>query len=101
MKQTVYKNDFIKAFQTIRPDNFTPYALEEMFDAFEQYEEDTGEEMELDVIAICCDFGQCTLEEINQDYSQEFKNIDEALDWLSERTWTVASSDKWVVFQDF
>lgn len=101
MKTTVYKNNFVDAFRTIRPDNFTPYALEQMYEAFEQYEEDCGEEMELDVIAICCDFGQYTLEEINQDYSEEFDNIEDAIEWLQDRTWVVANTDQWVVFQGF
>lgn len=58
MKTTVYKHDFTEAFRRIRPDNFSYAALRAMFDYFEQLEEEIGEEMELDVIAMCCDYAE-------------------------------------------
>lgn len=36
--------------------NFPPAALEALFEFFEELEDETGELVELDVIAICCDF---------------------------------------------
>ena len=54
MKQTVYLNDFINAFQKIRPDNFSYEGLEQLFEYLESYEEDAQEQIELDVIALCC-----------------------------------------------
>ncbi len=56
MKQSVSEYTFTEAFRKIRPDNFSYAGLKAMFDYFEQMEEDTGEEMELDVIAICCEW---------------------------------------------
>jgi hypothetical protein len=101
MKQTLSKYDFVDQITKIRPDNFTPYALEEMFDWFELYEGDCGEEVEFDPIAICCDFGQYSLEEINNDYSQEFKDMEQAIEWLNDQTLVIANTDQWVVFQGF
>ena len=68
MKQTVTETMFRDTFRAIRPDNFSYAALGELFDWFEDYEDATGEEMELDVIAICCDWSEYTLEELKQDY---------------------------------
>jgi len=68
MKTTVTEHDFKEAFRSIRPDNFSWVALGAMFEWLEQYEEDTGEEFELDVIALCCDFSEYTIEELQQDY---------------------------------
>jgi hypothetical protein len=41
-----------------RYDNFDYDGLKALFEYLEQYEEDCGEEIELDVIAICCDYSQ-------------------------------------------
>lgn len=39
-----------------RTTNFSYAGLNALFDYLAEYEEDTGEELELDVIALCCDF---------------------------------------------
>jgi len=57
MKTTVTFSDFRQAFKAIRPDNFSHEGLEQLWEYFESYERDTGEEIELDVIAICCERG--------------------------------------------
>ena len=51
-----------------RADNFSYEALGLLFDYFEAYEMDTGEEIELDVIAICCDFSEDSPENIRDQY---------------------------------
>jgi len=65
MKQSVNQLDFRAAFnQMDRGDNFTPDALDALFEYLEEYEQDTGAEIELDVIALCCDFTEAeSLEE--------------------------------------
>ena len=67
MKTTVSVYDFRDAFRSIRPDNFSYEGQGLLFDYFEQFEEDTGQEMELDVIAICCDFSESSIEQIIRD----------------------------------
>ena len=69
MKSNVTEYDFRRAFETIRPDNFSYQGLGAMYEWFESYEDDTGEEIELDVIAICCDFCEYTLDELESEYS--------------------------------
>ena len=56
MKQTVYFEDFNKAFQKTRPNNFSRDALGALYNYFQEIEADTGEEFDLDAIAICCDY---------------------------------------------
>jgi len=58
MKQTVSYYGFVDTFMSIRPENFSRQALTAMFEYFEEYEDSSGEEMELDVVAICCDFSE-------------------------------------------
>jgi len=58
MKQTVQLHDFRDAFRSIRPDNFSYEGLATLWDYLDEYEQSTGEELELDVIAICCDFSE-------------------------------------------
>ena len=59
MKTTVTEHDFIKAFDTYhRSTNFSIQGRRALFDYLIELEDGTGEEMELDVIALCCDFAE-------------------------------------------
>ena len=69
MKNTVNFYDFRRAFADIRPDNFSDAGLSALFDYLEQYEEDVGEDLELDVIAFCCDFSEDWADNIAADYN--------------------------------
>ena len=70
MKTTIYKALFIDAFtHSGRANQFSRQALELIFEYIEQLEQDTGEETELDVIAICCDYAESSLTEVLSNYS--------------------------------
>jgi hypothetical protein len=56
MITTVNIHDFREAFRTTRHNSFSYDGLAALFDYLEQLEEDLGEPMELDVIALCCDY---------------------------------------------
>jgi hypothetical protein len=71
MKTTVNFSEFRDIFQQIRPDNFSYQGQKILFYYFEEYEESTGEEIELDVIAICCDFSEDSFENIADQYGIE------------------------------
>ena len=102
MYQTISKCDFKDAFRVYgRTDNFSSEALGLLFNFFENMEADTGEQIELDVVGICCDYCESTLEDINQDYDQEFDDLDEAEEWLQEQTCVVGSTDDTIVFAGF
>jgi hypothetical protein len=70
MKLSLDKYGFERAFvDANRKEQFSYEALGLLFDYFEDYEEQTGEEIELDVIAICCDYYEDTTENIARNYS--------------------------------
>ena len=67
---TLSKDDFIRRFLELRPENFSVYALEALFDELEEISEGTGESIEFDPISICCDYTEYhSLEEIQKEYS--------------------------------
>lgn len=100
MKQTVNVYDFRKAFFDYdRGDNFSLLALTALFEYLEQLEEDIGEEMDLDVIALCCDFTEWdSVYDYNSYYDTEYKDLDE----LSEAVTAipVPRTDRFIT-QDF
>lgn len=70
MKVTVDESMFCDLFADYdRKDNFSSEGLSLLFDYLEQLEEETGNEMELDVIALCCDYSELTLEQFAVEYS--------------------------------
>ena len=78
MKTTVNFNDFRDAFRAYnRLDNFSRQGLEVLFDYLEQWEADAGEELELDVIAICCDFSEDSTDNIAKDYRIDVEGMDD------------------------
>jgi hypothetical protein len=60
MKTTVNSSDFINAFRGRegRYDQMGGYAgLHALFRHLSEWEQDTGEEIELDVVGLCCEWG--------------------------------------------
>ena len=87
MKQTINKYQFRDAFMSIRPDNFSYESLEILFEYFEQLEDDIGEDIELDVIAICCDWVESTPDEIREYYDPvDVDSNSDIEDYLEEQT---------------
>lgn len=102
MKQTINFYDFDDAFRRMdRLENFSYDAKKGLFEWLEQYEEDAGEELELDVIALCCDFTELELSDIELEYNESFNSISECIDWLNEQTAVVWYDDNSVLFQVF
>lgn len=71
MKRTIGVYDFIDEFRGGQyKNNFSYEGLKALFEYFENYEEETGKEIELDVVAIACDWTEYeNLEEIKENYS--------------------------------
>jgi hypothetical protein len=70
MKTTVSLYDFRDSFKRMgRDKQFTYEGLGVLFQYLEDYEEITNEEIELDVVAICCDFTEDTWLNIADSYS--------------------------------
>lgn len=78
MFQQISKYDFARAFEQVRPDNFSRAGLSALYEYLEQLEEDIGNPIELDVIAICCEYAEYeSLEEFQEDYGDDYQSIDE------------------------
>ena len=63
-----------------RDDQFTYAGQRALFDYLEAYEEVTGESLEFDVIALCCDYTEATYDEIAEMYSIEADDEDDIED---------------------
>ena len=69
MQQTITFSQFVDAFRDCgRYDQFGYNALRVLFDYLEACEEATDIQIELDVIALCCEFAVASWEEIAEDY---------------------------------
>lgn len=108
MKQTVYFNDFQSAFNSVRPDNFSYEGLRALFDFICEQEDDTGIEQELDVIALCCDFSELTIEEIIRQYGIDCDDVEDdsldqcVMDFLCDNTTVLPMLDNGsIVFVNF
>ena len=79
MKQTINEFDFKNEFKKIRPDNFSYDGLTALYDYLIQFEEDTGEELEFDPIAYCCEFSEYeNFKEVKQNYDiKSFKELED------------------------
>jgi hypothetical protein len=99
MKKTIDKHDFVQEFRNYnREDNFSREGLEALFDYIEQYEEDTGLEMELDVIAICCEYTEYeNIQEFNENYGKECETIED----IEYYTQVIPLSGDGFIIQDF
>jgi hypothetical protein len=108
MKATIHRHDFLRAFEDAgRGTQFSRVALFELFDYLEQLESDSGVEIELDVVAICCDYTESTYAELIEQYDipidSDYGESEETqiVDWLNDRTSVVAMLDYSVVYLNF
>ena len=78
MIEVVTESQFIDRFRKIRPTNFTYEGLQALFEYLEQYEDDTGDTIEFDVIGLCCEFSQYdNLKEFQDDYGKDYECIED------------------------
>lgn len=89
MKTTITQSDFVSAFKRSadRKDCFSYAGLCALFDHYEQLEQDTGEEIELDAVAICCDWTEyASALEAAQAYGFEGDEEDRPFYFLTNKT---------------
>ena len=110
MKQTIGQSQFIEEFRTMgRYDQFGYDALVSLFDYFEQYEQDTDEEIELDVIAIYCEYSVDSVDDIASNYGIDLSDCEDddekreaVLDYLNDNTQVVdGDCNGQIVYQQF
>ena len=73
MKNTINFYAFEREFEKCgRGNQFTREGLKALFNYLEEYEQDCGEEIELDVIALCCEFVEYdSLEDFHSEYDKD------------------------------
>lgn len=109
MITTINLNDFRQAFHNMdRTNQFSYEGLEVLFDWFEDLEASQEQSIELDVIAICCDYSEASVKEIIDTYSididgVEADEVDEfVLDYLNDRTIVLGVCEHGeIVYQNF
>lgn len=109
MKQTVNFSHFVDAFRAYdRYDQFGYQALMVIFEYLEELEESTGQELELDVVAICCDYATDNWEAIAENYSIDLDGLDDeeekqeaVIEYLNENTIVLGQTDCEIVYQAF
>ena len=81
-----------------RSENFTPAGVRVLFDYLEEISEGSGEDINLDIIGLCCEYSEDTFEDIAANYKidltdrygetiddvEEIKHI--VLDYLNKNT---------------
>lgn len=83
MFTTVSNHAFVDAFRGSNTygDNFSYNGLNTLFDIIEEYEESIGEEIELDIVALCCGYSEyASLRDVASNYASEFKDTIEEME---------------------
>ena len=89
MKTTITQSDFVSAFKnnSERKNQFSYGALCALFEHYDEIEQHTGDEIELDVVAICCDWTEyATALEAAQAYGFDGEEEDKPFHFLTNET---------------
>lgn len=89
---------FCDAFSKMgRKDNFSYEGLKALFEYLEQLSDDIGEDIELDVIALCSEYTEYSdIDEIKNTYDCEFEDVEELRDYTQ-----VIEFKGGIIIQDF
>jgi hypothetical protein len=91
--ETQFKDDFYAAG---RGEQFSHEGLSALYLYLTDLEEDTGQELELDVVALCCEYTEEPTEMVLSNYGLE------SVEELQERTCVVAElDDESILYQVF
>ena len=102
----INESEFIREFQNTRPENFSIPALRALFEWLEDMERDTGEPMELDVIALCVDWSELDADEIRQEYGHidgisEAEDLEEMAEILNDETMVIETDNDTLLILGF
>ena len=71
-------HQFREAFRLVgRMDQFSYEGLEVLFEYLDNLSEEIGEPIELDPIALCCDYYESSIEELIDNYNIDLSEVDE------------------------
>jgi len=99
MIRTINQYDFIDAFRKMgRENSFSYNGLVALHEYLEMLEDDLGQEIELDVIALCCEYAEYdNLEEFQADYGNEYETIED----IQNATSVIMIDDDSFIIQQF
>lgn len=104
MKITVTNSIFHDAF--VRYDRATQFSYDALDALFDYYDQEAGEDAELDVIAICCDWNEVTeyglIDEYGymidlEDYEDDFDRNQAILEALNDETYVIDCDGSYLV----
>ena len=95
MYTTVSESDFHDAFENLRPNNFSYEGRKVLFEYLEEYEEDTTLGIELDVIALCCEY----TEDLNKNHLSNYSIS--SMRELENHTTVIKEDEETSIIQDF
>lgn len=96
MKKTINNCEFVEMFDKYgRSDNFSRLGRRKLAEYFEQLEEDLGQDIEVDVIAICCDYSEIEIKDIERETGCE--NLED----LQDNTTVIEVDDETIIYQNF
>jgi hypothetical protein len=109
MKQSINKSQFRDAFLTWNTysKNFSYEGLGLLYDGLEELASDTGNEYELDVVALCCEFAEDNYHYIASQYNINLHATDDAfqsvLEYLQDNTLVMGydESSDIIIYQQF
>lgn len=108
MKTTVNFSYFADAFKRLgHENNFTIEGLGLLFDYLEDVEQSTGEDIELYVIALCCDYDENHIDDIVANYSINVEGMDDdekretVRDYLQDNTCLVGETSTGFIYAVF
>ena len=79
MQKQINFYDFERAFTNMgRENQFTYKGKKALFEHLEEYEEQTGQQIDLDVIALCCEFTEFeSLQEFKDQYGDDYESFED------------------------
>ena len=81
MIQTVNFSQFCDSFSEDRKATYSYEGKRALFDYLEQLEDETGEKIELDIIALCCDYTEYeSIEDVQTNYT-DIKDLEDLRDY--------------------
>ena len=100
MKESITKSQFIDRFKEMnRENNFSYEGKKALFEYLTDLEEDTGQETELDIISICCDYNE--YENIKEFWNDYDKETYPDIDTIREHTTVIEIDNESFIIQAF
>lgn len=94
MIQTINEYDFRDSFLKLRPNNFSYEGLTALYKYLEELEQNMDQPIELDTIAICCDY---TEYKSLEDFQNDYPDIETIEDLMSETTVIKVSKEGFII----